>query len=80
MNDKRNENLDRMKQEVFQMSKNYKVALSSEAGKAMLLDLRQQFEHNTLIADDPHSMVIRASQREVIDYITRMLRIEGDEQ
>lgn len=71
--------LTEVKQQLFQLSKQYKVTFGEEHGRAVLLDLRQQFEHNTLIADNPHDMVVRAAQREMIDYINRMLRLEGDE-
>lgn len=74
----KNDKIQQMKDVLFQTSKQYKQTFNSEYGKAVLQDLRENFEHTSLVADNPHQTVVRAAQREIIDYIQRMVRFEGE--
>lgn len=62
-----------LEKKVNEKALKYHNVFSSHLGKEVLRDLRTEFAHGELSDKDPNVTIMRAHQRDVYDYISRLV-------
>lgn len=71
--------LDLVIKELVKKAAPYKRLFGGEDGKKVLLDLKNEFRRTSVVGTTVHETTIRAAQYDVLDYIDKMINLEGEE-
>ncbi len=67
------------RQKLYRETKPYRIMFATPDGKAILEDLKREFDPRELCGTDPHITVVRAACRDVVRYIETMINFEVDD-